>query len=59
MTIINNQGKNVVMISEDEWNGIQETLYLNSIPGYGEELLRIAETEDWEHAERYDPNKEW
>ena len=56
-TIINNKGKNVVMISEEEWNGIQETLYLSSIPGYGEELLRIAESEDWENAERYDPKK--
>ena len=58
-TIINNKGKNVVMISEDEWNGIQETLYLKSIPGYGEQLLRIAEEEDWEYAEKYDPDKEW
>ena len=59
ITIINNKGKNAVLISEDEWNGIQETLYLTSIPGYGENLLKIAETEDWENGEVFDPNKEW
>ena len=57
VTIVNNKGKNVVMISEDEWRSIEETLYLSSIPGYGESILKIAETEDWEHAERYDPEK--
>ena len=57
ITIVNNKGKYAVLISEDEWRGIEETLYLDSIPGYGEELLRIAETEDWENAEEYDPEK--
>ena len=57
ITIVNNKGKNAVLISEDEWRGIEETLYLTSIPGYSEDLLKIAETEDWEHATKYDPNK--
>ncbi len=29
--ITNKNGKNGVLISEDDWNAIQETLYLNSI----------------------------
>ena len=33
ITIVNNKGKNAVLISEDEWNSIEETLYLSSIPG--------------------------
>ena len=28
ITITNNRGKNGVLISEDDWNAIQETLYL-------------------------------
>lgn len=29
---MNNKGKNAVLISEDEWKNIEETLYLSSIP---------------------------
>jgi len=28
-----------VLISEEEWRGIQETLYLSSIPGVKESIL--------------------
>jgi len=31
---------NAVLISEDDWNSIQETLYLLSIPGMRESLLK-------------------
>lgn len=31
ITITNNRGKNAVLISEDDWLAIQETLYLNSV----------------------------
>jgi len=34
ITIVNKKGKNAVLISEDDWNGLNETLYLLSIPGY-------------------------
>ena len=37
--IKNNRGKNGVLISEDGWNAIQETLYLNSIPGMVESII--------------------
>ena len=33
ITITNSRGKNAVLLSEDDWNAIQETVYLNSIPG--------------------------
>ena len=59
ITIVNNKGKNAVLISEDEWRGIEETLYLDSIPEFKESILKIAETEDWENDEVFDPNKEW
>lgn len=32
ITIINNRGKIAVLIGEEDWKVIQETLYLNSIP---------------------------
>ena len=42
--ITNTKGKNAVLISEDDWNAIQETLYLYSIPGMVESILEGADT---------------
>lgn len=39
ITITNNKGKNAVLLSEQDWNAIQETLYLNSIPGMVDSIL--------------------
>ena len=37
--ITNNRGKNAVIISEDNWNAVQETLYIMSVPGLAESIL--------------------
>lgn len=58
ITITNNQGKNGVLISEDDWNAIQETLYLNSIPGMAESILKAGE-ELIEDCAIYEPDEEW
>ena len=42
--LTNSKGKNAVLIGEDDWNAIQETLYLNSIPGMYDSLKRGIET---------------
>lgn len=39
VTITNNRGKNAVLVSEEEWSAIEETLYLNSIPGMAEKII--------------------
>ena len=44
ITITNNRGKNAVLISEEDWNAIQETLYLNSIVGMAESITDGMET---------------
>lgn len=44
MTLTNSRGKNVVLIGEDDWNAIQETIYLNSIPGMVDSLLNGKNT---------------
>lgn len=59
ITIVNNKGKNAVLISEDEWNSIQETIFLSSIPGLVDNIKQIENEEDWEQAEEYNPNEEW
>ena len=40
--ITNNKGHNAVLISEGDWKAIQETLYLNSIPGMTKSILKAA-----------------
>lgn len=59
ITIVNNKGKNAVLISEDEWKNIEETLYLSSIPGLVDDINEIRKNEDWESAKEYNENEEW
>jgi len=59
VTIVNNKGKNAVLISEDEWRNIEETLYLNSIPGLVDNINDIRKNEDWSKAKEYNQNEEW
>ena len=59
ITIVNNKGKNAVLISEDEWKNIEETLFLSSIPGYVENINDIRKNEDWKSAKKYEKDEEW
>ena len=56
--ITNNRGKNAVLVSEDDWLAIQETLYLNSIPGVTQSILDSRE-EDVSECTSYNPEEEW
>lgn len=59
ITIVNNKGKNAVLISEDEWKNIEETLYLSSIPDMVDNINEIRKNENWEQALEYNENEEW
>ena len=59
ITIVNNKGKNAVLISEDEWKNIEETLYLSSIPGLVDDVNKIRKNEDWKSSKEYNPDEEW
>ena len=39
ITITNSRGKNAVLLAEKDWNAIQETLYLMSVPGLTESII--------------------
>lgn len=39
ITITNAKGKNAVLIAENDWHAIEESLYLNSIPGMADSIL--------------------
>ena len=51
-------GNNVVIVSEEDWNAIQETLYLNSVPGLAESI-REAAGESISDGVLYDENEAW
>ena len=50
ITIVNNKGKNAVLISEDEWKSIEETLFLSSIPELVDNINEIRKNEEWKSA---------
>lgn len=58
ITIINNNGKNAVLISEDDWKAIEETIYLNQIPNMAESILNGAK-EPLSECKKYGDNEEW
>lgn len=49
LTIINDKGKNAVLISEEKWKKINETL----------SILYIDKNEDWSLAQTFDSNEKW
>ena len=42
VTIVSDDNKVAVLLSMDEWSGIQETLYLSSIPGMVQSIKAAA-----------------
>ncbi|MEN4053270.1 type II toxin-antitoxin system Phd/YefM family antitoxin [Sulfurimonas sp. NWX79] len=53
--IITGKRNNVVMISQEDWEAIEETLYLNSIPNLSKSIQDAMKADDSEFSE----NIEW
>ena len=58
ITITNSRGKNAVLLSEEDWNALQETIYLNSVPGMAESII-AADEEPLEERTVFNPEEEW
>jgi len=52
--LITGRRNNAVLISEEDWRGIQETLYLMSIPGMTESIHKAMQTPASEMSEDLD-----
>ncbi|MDY6883964.1 MAG: type II toxin-antitoxin system Phd/YefM family antitoxin [Pseudomonadota bacterium] len=52
--LITSKRNNAVLLSESDWNAIQETLYLLSVPGMRESIKEGMEEEIGECAEELD-----
>ena len=44
ITITNNKGRNAVLIGEEDWRAIEETLFLLSIPNMAESIIKGGNT---------------
>ena len=49
--MITGKRNNVVMISEEDWNAIEETLYLNSVSGMATSIKEAMDAPDSEFSE--------
>ncbi len=58
ITITNSRGKNAVLVSEEDWNAIQETLYLHSVSGMVKSILD-CDKEEISEAAIYNPEEDW
>ena len=58
VNIINNKGEDAVLISGSDWRDIEETIYLNSIPGFIDSVME-AEKEDRSKCTRYKKGEKW
>ena len=55
---VNTKKGNAVIVSEEEYNSMLETIYLVSQPGLLEKIKK-GEKEDIDSMTTYDPNEEW
>ncbi len=58
VTITNSKGKNAVLISEDDWKSIEETLYLNSITRMADSIIEGGK-EPLSGCVEYSEDEEW
>lgn len=49
--LITGKRHNVVMLSQEDWNAIEETLYLNSIPNMATSIQEAMSADDSEFSE--------
>lgn len=45
--MITSKKGDAVLLSKDDWESLQETLYLQSIPGLVESIREAEQTDDW------------
>lgn len=55
---VNTKNGNAIVMSEEDYRGLMETLYLTSIPGMTESI-RAAAKEPAESCKPFDPKEEW
>lgn len=52
--IVNKSGNAAVLLSLADWSAIEETLYLNSVPGLAESIIEASNAPDSEFVDEKD-----
>lgn len=52
-------GNSAIIMSENDWDNIQETLYLENIPGYVDGIIKENQETDWKNAFEYKKGDKW
>ena len=58
INIVNSKGENAILISESDWRDIEETIFLNSIPGFVDSINKMRK-EDKSKCSKYNKEEEW
>ena len=58
VNIINNKGENAILLSESDWRDIEETIYLNSVPGFSDSIEK-ARKENKKDCNIYTKGEKW
>ena len=58
INIVNSKGDDAVLISGNDWRDIEETIYLNSIPGYVDSVNK-ALNDDKSKCSVYKKGEKW
>jgi antitoxin YefM len=51
--MITSQNGDAILVSKEDWESLQETLYLQSIPGFVSEIKKAAQSNDWVSEEEF------
>lgn len=58
VTIANSKGGNAVLMSEEDYNALHETIYLHSVRDLVESILDVNK-QDQKKMKQYNPSEEW
>ncbi|MDJ0509543.1 MAG: type II toxin-antitoxin system Phd/YefM family antitoxin [Crocosphaera sp.] len=51
--IITSENGDAILLSKKDWESLQETLYLQSIPGFVQSIKEAEESDDWVSEEEF------
>ncbi len=51
--VITSENGDAILLSKKDWESLQETLYLQSIPGFVQSIKEVEESDDWVSEEEF------
>ncbi len=51
--VITSENGDAILLSKEDWESLQETLYLQSIPGFVQSIKEAEKSDDWVSEEEF------